>query len=85
MNYYLKNKLTKPQLEKLLLKLALKPDGIIRKNESIWKDNFKDKLLTDDELIAILVEYPKLIESPIVINNKVGVIGRHVEKIFEII
>jgi arsenate reductase len=82
---YLENTPSKTELKNLILKLGIKPIDIVRKNESIWKDNFKHLSLTEQELIEIMVNNPKLIERPIVINDDKAVIGRPPEKILDII
>ena len=51
----------------------------------VWKENFKNKTLSDDEIIDIMIKYPKLIERPIVINGNKGIVGRPTEKILEIL
>ena len=58
---------------------------LIRKNEAAWKEHFKGKELSEDELIEAMVSYPKLIERPIVISGNKAVVGRPAEKIMEII
>ena len=58
---------------------------LVRKNESVWKENFKNKTLSDDEIIDAMIKNPKLIERPIVINGTKGAIGRPPEKIIEIL
>ena len=45
----------------------------------------KDKVLSDDEIIQIMIENPKLIERPIVTHNNLAVVGRPPENILEII
>lgn len=73
---YLDVKISKPELEEIIQLLGIAPIDLIRKNEAIWKENFKGKKLTNDEIILAMVENPKLIERPIVINNGKAVIGR---------
>ena len=53
----------------------------MRKNEAIWKDQFKGKELTDEEIIQAMVDHPKLIERPIVILDNQAVLGRPPEDI----
>tara|TARA_S200000501_G_scaffold290465_1_gene275487 strand:+ start:1001 stop:1339 length:339 start_codon:yes stop_codon:yes gene_type:complete len=78
---YLKNNLSSEQIRNILKKLQLKPIDIVRKNEAIWKEKYKGKDLSDDELIKILSNEPKLIERPIIVGKKLAVIGRPVENI----
>jgi len=82
---YLKDIPTAKELKMILAKLHLNPEDIIRKNEQIFKDRFKDMDFNADEWIDILVENPRLIERPIVIKGNTGVIGRppeNIEKLF---
>jgi len=64
------------ELESVLQLLNISPLELVRKNETIWKENYKGKTLTDSEIIAAMVAHPKLIERPIVVNGKKAVIGR---------
>ena len=78
---YLKNYLNRNELKDLLVKLHLKVHDIIRTQEDVYKDSFKNKNFTDEEWIDILVEYPKLIRRPIVTKGYRAVIGDPVEEI----
>jgi arsenate reductase len=82
---YLEDTLSAKELKDLIKLLGIKPIDLVRKNEAIWKTEFKDKALTDDQIIEAMVKNPKLIERPIVINGNKAVIGRPTEKISEII
>ena len=82
---YLENIPTKEELLAIIDKLGIPPIDLVRKNEAVWKESYKGKDLTDDELIEAMVAHPKLIERPIVINNEKAVIGRPPEKISDII
>jgi len=82
---YLKEKLTKNQIQALINKLGLKPLELVRKNEAIWKENFKNKVLTNNEIVEILSENPTLIERPIIELDNKAVIGRPPENIFNLI
>ncbi len=82
---YMDELLSVEKLEKIIKLLKISPIELVRTNESIWKENFKNANLTDNELIAVMAKYPKLIERPIVINGNKAVIGRPTIKILDII
>ena len=78
---YLDTVPTKEELTSIIKKLQLTPLELVRKNEAIWKENFKGKRLSDSEIIDAMLQHPKLIERPIVINNNKAVIGRPTDSI----
>ncbi len=82
---YLKNIPSDKELTFIIEKLQIKPIDLIRKNEAIWKENYKGKKLSDKEIISAMIQNPKLIERPIVINNDKATIGRPLENIQQII
>lgn len=73
---YLEDKLTVKNLTTIVSKLDISPIDLVRKNEAIWKSEFKGKDLNDAKIIEAMVANPKLIERPIVINKNKAVIGR---------
>ena len=82
---YLEEVPNNKELKSLIELLGIKPIELVRKNESIWKETFKNRDLSDEEIITAMVENPKLIERPIIINGKKAIIGRPPEKILDII
>lgn len=82
---YLKNPPTIAELNELIQLLNISPIQLIRTGESVWKENFKGKQLTDNQIVEAMVNYPKLIERPIVINKNKAVIGRPPEIIATIL
>jgi len=82
---YLDTSLIVEKLLDIVKKLNIEPIDLIRKNEKVWKDNYKDKTLSNTELINVMVENPKLIERPIIVNGNKAVIGRPTENINKII
>ena len=80
---YLQNIPDKKTLSALIKKLGIKPDQLLRKNEAEWKEHFKGKDMTDEEVIEAMTKYPKLIERPIVFDDKSAVLGRPPELIVE--
>ncbi len=66
--------------------LDLEPRELMRKGESEYaENNLSDESLSRDQLIDALVEFPKLIERPIVIANGKAAIGRPIENIIDIL
>lgn len=82
---YLNDAFTQETLTTVINELGIKPIDLIRKNEAIWKSDFKGKELSDDEIINAMIEYPKLIERPIISNNGKAVVARPTEKIEEVL
>ena len=78
---YLKDTPSEDQLREILKKLGMKAEEIVRKSEAIYKEQFKGKTLSEDEWIAAMVEYPKLIERPIVVTDDKAVLGRPPENV----
>lgn len=78
---YLENIPSKSELVAIIKLLGISPMSLIRKNEAVWKENYKGKSLSDDELIEAMIQHPKLIERPIVINGDKAAIGRPPELI----
>ena len=81
---YLKDPLSFDEIKEIIEKLAIKPIDLIRKNEEMWRDNYKGKEMTDLEIIKVIERNPKLIERPIVINERKGIIGRPPEKVLSL-
>lgn len=82
---YLDSPLTVSELTAIISKLGINPILLVRKNEAIWKSDYKSKDLSDTEIIEAMVANPKLIERPIVINKNKAVIGRPAESIQSIV
>jgi len=82
---YMDESISEDQLKNILSLLGMKPMDLIRKGEAIWKSDYKNKTLTNSQLIKAMVKHPKLIERPIVINGKQATIGRPPSNILEII
>ena len=82
---YLKDLLTTENLSELIGFLGIEPLALVRKNESVWKEQFKEKELSDKEVIKAMVENPKLIERPIVVKQKKAVLGRPPENVLKLI
>ena len=73
---YLKHPLTKLDIQDILKKLNIPVTDLIRKEEKVYKELYKNKNLTESEYINILIEHPILLQRPIVLKDNIGVIGR---------
>ncbi len=83
---YLENPPSKSALKKLLKSLDMKARDLMRKKEAEYKDNnLADEALKEDDLIAAMIEHPKLIERPIVVNGDKAALGRPPENVLEIV
>ena len=79
---------TPPELEALrdiLKKLNMKPLALIRQGEAIFKEKFAGKNLSDEAWLDAMLQYPVLIERPIVIRGARAIIARPAEKVREIL
>ncbi|HSQ45857.1 MAG TPA: arsenate reductase (glutaredoxin) [Lutibacter sp.] len=82
---YIETPLSENELAEIIKLLGIPPIDLVRKNEDLWKENYKGKNLSDSEIITAMVKNPKLIERPIVINESKAVIGRPPEIIKSIL
>lgn len=73
---YLKQIPSKEEIKEILKMLKIPAIDLVRKNEALWKENYKGKSLSEDEIIQAIAENPKLMERPIVVMNGKAVIGR---------
>ncbi len=80
-NYYTAP-LTEQKLRELLKKMKLQPRELLRTSEAVYRElNLGKRELSDDELIALMVEHPDLIQRPIVERGRRAVLGRPVENV----
>jgi arsenate reductase len=78
---YLKDIPSKAALLQIIERLGIAPEALVRKNEALWKEKYKNRKFSDDEIIDLLVEHPKLIERPILIKGNRAIIGRSEERV----
>jgi arsenate reductase len=69
------------ELREIIQMLGISPQQLLRKNEAVFKEQFKGKSLSDEEWINAMVENPKLIERPIVVEGKKAILGRPPENV----
>ena len=73
------------EIKDLLSKLEIKPIELVRVKENIWKENYKGKDISDNEIITAMADNSKLIERPIVVKGNKAVLGRPTENIIELL
>lgn len=82
---YLNEPLSKEELTEIIRKLGIAPIDLVRQKETVWKEKYKNKQLTDEQIIDAMLMHPALIERPIVVHNDKAVIARPADKIKEIL
>ena len=82
---YLKLIPSEKELRSIIKLLGIKPEKLLRKGEADYKENFKGKILSDEEWISAMVQYPKLIERPIVVSVNKAILGRPPENVLDLL
>ncbi len=83
---YLKTPPDKETLMKILALLGMEPRQLMRRKEAVYKELALDNDgLSNEKLIAAMIDNPVLIERPIVLANGRAAIGRPPENVLEIL
>jgi polyphosphate kinase len=82
---YLAEGLTETELKEIIAKTGKEVHFFVRIHEKEYIDNYQGKEFSDDEWIKILVENPKLLRRPIVVNGNRAVLAIPPESIEEIV
>ena len=84
-NYYI-DPLLEEKIRDFLRKADARPRDVLRKKEPVYKELGLDSPgVTDDELIAAMVEHPQLLERPVVERGDRAVLARPPERVLEIL
>ncbi len=78
---YLKNPLSVGELESIFQKMDIPVEDLIRKQEELYKKNYKGNNLTEKEWIMILAENPQLLQRPIVETENKAVLANPPENL----
>jgi len=66
--------------------MKLAPRDILRTSEAVYRElGLGKQEFSDDEIIALMLKHPDLIQRPIVERGEKAVLGRPVEKVKEVI
>ena len=82
---YMDEGISPQELAEVLAKLHMRPLELARTKEDLFREQYKDKNLSDAEWIEVLAANPKLIERPIVVLGEKAVLARPTEKIEELL
>ena len=77
--------MTASELEEVLDALNMDAIDLVRKNEALWKEEYRDLELGEDEIILAMIENPRLMERPIILNGDKAVVARPAEKAEEVL
>ncbi|MEC8458038.1 MAG: ArsC/Spx/MgsR family protein [Bacteroidota bacterium] len=77
--------MTAKELEEVLDALEMDAIDLVRKNESLWKEEFRALELGEDEIVLAMIEHPRLMERPIVVKGDKAVVARPAEKLEDIL
>ena len=80
-NYYLEP-LSDQRLRELIKKMEITPRELLRSSESIYSElEIGKQELSDDQIIALMVKHPDLMQRPIVERGDRAVLGRPTENV----
>ena len=83
---YLEEPPSGSELKEILTLLGRTARELMRKGESEFSENqLGNPDLTEDQLIAAMVEHPRLIERPVVLANGKAAVGRPPESVLDIL
>jgi arsenate reductase (glutaredoxin) len=82
---YLETPPTAREIAGLLRKLGLTAAQLVRRGEEDYRASGLGKDSSEDEILAALARYPKLIERPIVVRGTRAVLGRPPENVLELL
>jgi len=82
---YLKNAFSKEELLKIMVQLNISNvKDMLRHKESEYKSLDIEKK-SQDEILDLVVQHPKLLERPIIIKNNKAVIARPIENLINLL
>jgi len=82
---YLKTPPTVDELDLILRKLKLPPEGLVRQKETLYAEKVSGRTLSRDQWLELFHQHPILIERPVVVIGDKAVIARPPEKVKEIL
>lgn len=75
---------SRTELGQMLRQLDLSAADLIRKEETLFREQLKGRELTESECLDWMCRHPELIQRPLVSNGVRAVIGRPPERVLEL-
>ena len=82
---YLTTPPSRDELRVLLGQLGMRASELVRRGETVFKENYQGRELSEAQWLDALIAHPILIERPIVVCGDQAVIGRPPEKVLELL
>jgi arsenate reductase len=80
-NYYIEP-IPKAKLKDLLKKMGIKPRGLLRSKEPIYRElRLAERNLSDDQLVDLMAKHPDLIQRPIIEKGEPAILARPPERL----
>jgi arsenate reductase (glutaredoxin) len=78
--------LSEREIRDLLRKSGLGPRDVLRAREPLVAElGLLDDGVSDDELVALMAEHPKLLQRPIAVRGERALLARPVERVLELL
>ncbi|MCB1914484.1 MAG: arsenate reductase (glutaredoxin) [Rhodocyclaceae bacterium] len=81
---YLRQPLQRDALRGLLAVLGMPAADLVRRGESVFKEKYRGRAMTEDDWIDAMVTDPILIERPVVVRGDRAVVARPPERVDEL-
>lgn len=78
---YMKDGITEQEIRSIMVKTGMSAFELVRKNDILYKEKYKDQKMNENQWVTILSENPRLLRRPIVISGKEAVLAQPPEKI----
>ncbi len=78
---YLKDGISTDEIRSIMKKTGLSAFELVRTHEDLYKTEYKDKEISEEQWVTILSENPKLLKRPIVISGKKAILAQPPESI----
>ncbi|MEO8426774.1 MAG: arsenate reductase (glutaredoxin) [Verrucomicrobiota bacterium] len=82
---YLKQPLDTKQVRELIGRLGISPHDLVRTKDTAYKKLKLSPSSTTDEIAKAIAENPILLERPVVVSGRMGIIGRPPERVLSLL